>query len=55
MRDALEAIVTLALIAGVVYGRAKLWSIFFPNEDSVPWMGTKKIQTLFGDDPEKKR
>jgi hypothetical protein len=54
MRDVLEGIFILILVIGSVYGRAKLWTIMFPNEDMVPWMGAKKIQTLFGDDPDKK-
>jgi hypothetical protein len=54
MRDVLEGTLILVLIIGYAYGRAKLWSIFLPNEDYVPWMGPKKIQTLFGDEPDKK-
>ena len=54
MRDALETIVILVIIAAMVYLRAKLWSIFLPDEDYVPFMGPKKIQTLFDDDPDKK-
>ena len=54
MRDILEGIVILMVVVGSVYGRAKLWTILFPNEDMVPWMRPKKIQTLFGDDPDKK-
>jgi hypothetical protein len=54
MRDAVETIEILVIIAAMVYVRVKLWSIFFPDEDYVPFMGPKKIQTLFGDDPDKK-
>jgi hypothetical protein len=55
MRDVVEGILMGVLIVGYVDGRSKLWSIFLPNEDDVPWMGPKKIQTLFGDDPNKKQ
>jgi hypothetical protein len=54
MRDILEGILIVVVIVGYVWGRAKLWSIFFPNEDYVPWMGEKNIQTLFGDERNKK-
>jgi hypothetical protein len=55
MKDILEGIFILVLVVGGVYGRAKLWTILFPNRDLVPWMGPKKIQTLFGDDTDKKQ
>jgi hypothetical protein len=54
MRDVLDGIFILVFVVGCVYGRSKLWTIMFPNEDMVPWMGPKKIQKLFGDDPDKK-
>lgn len=53
MRDILEGALILIFVLGSVYGRAKLWTKLFPNEDLVPWMGPKKIQTLFGDDSDK--
>lgn len=53
MRDALEAILCLAVIAVIVYVAAKLR--FLLGVDQVPWMGTKKIQTLFGDDSDQRR
>jgi hypothetical protein len=52
MRDAFEAILIVALIAGYVYGRVNLYSDV--GIDQVPFMGPKKIQTLFGDDPDRK-
>ena len=54
MRDAIEAILIIALIAGYVYVRAKLWSRWYPGKNNFMWMGPKKFQTLFGDDPDKK-
>jgi hypothetical protein len=55
MRDIGEGIFILVLVVGSVYGRAKLFTVLFPNEDLVPWMGPKKIQTWFGDDPQGKK
>jgi hypothetical protein len=54
MKDLVEAILILAGIAGYVYGRAKLWSIWYPDEDYFPLLRPKKIQTLFGDRDQKK-
>lgn len=54
MRDIFEGIIVLVVVLASVYGRAKIWTTLFPNVDMAPWSGPKKIQTLFGDEPDKK-
>ena len=54
MRDFLATVLILASVAGLVYSRAKLWSALFPDDDYFPLLGPKKIQTLFGDEDQKK-